>query len=275
MKPPLKWAGGKRWLAPLLKPVFDHYQNHRWCEPFAGSAALAFIYEPTSVYLNDNLPPLINFYSCLTMGQMDQPLPSLTDTEYYQCRQEFNRHNSGTNASLFYMLNYAGFNGLYRVNSKGQFNVPYGGERKIPHLDIPNYARLMQDWILTCHDFRRALEMTELTHQSQFIPSCIAYIDPPYDDGFTDYSGQFSWKDRIELIEILSKASFPLVYSERATNRVCEVLYDHGPNGFEWLEIEGPRRISADGDRTPAKEVLAFRNIDGHVMEAVNKLIHG
>jgi DNA adenine methylase len=129
---PLKWAGGKRKLVPKIKELFNRFEC-RLVEPFVGGASIAFGLDPTIALLNDTNEKLINFYHQLQLGfTIDQQL--LNEKEfYYLCRTEFNSKLSDKKleAELFYYLNRSCFNGLYRVNNSGGFNVPFGQYKTI------------------------------------------------------------------------------------------------------------------------------------------------
>ncbi|MCS6873029.1 MAG: DNA adenine methylase, partial [Anaerolineae bacterium] len=90
-------------------------------------------------------------------------------------------------------------------------------------------------------------------------PDDFVYADPPYDVEFTSYSaGGFSWDDQRRLADWLSAHTGPVLLSNQATARIIELYEAHG---FQLRYFEAPRRISANGDRTPAREVLAYRNL--------------
>jgi len=132
--PFLKWAGGKRQLLPeLLKYIPDNYSHY--CEPFLGGGALLFHLQPQSALVNDINPELINVYKQIR-DNVDKVINSLkrhkTDKAYFydirkQDRTEKYRNFTTTRrASRIIYLNKTCYNGLFRVNSDNQFNVPYG-----------------------------------------------------------------------------------------------------------------------------------------------------
>jgi DNA adenine methylase len=128
----IRWAGSKRQSLPFLHSIFPQ-SVARYVEPFAGSAALFFHLKPKSGLLADINAQLINAFHhvCLTPDEVHQGLHCLSrDSEtYYTLRREFNQqHSTGLrSAVLFVYLNRSSFNGLWRTNLKGEFNVPYGG----------------------------------------------------------------------------------------------------------------------------------------------------
>lgn len=256
LQPPLKWAGGKRWLVPHLKPLFEPHRRRRLVEPFAGGLAVSLGLMPEKALLNDINPHLINFYRWLKRGlKVEIPLQNDPET-YYAHRERFNeliregKAPSKEAAELFYYLNRTGYNGLCRFNKRGEFNVPFGKYKHIPYQrDFTPYKEVFQRWDFTCLDF----EDVPL-HPEDFV-----YADPPYDVEFTEYApGGFSWDDQVRLVKWLVRHPGPVVISNQATERIVELYRDYG---FEIRLLDAPRRIACNGDRTPAKEVLAWRNL--------------
>lgn len=254
LKPPLKWAGGKRWLVPHLKPIWDRFSDRRYVEPFCGGLAVALGLQPARALLNDINPHLVNFYRHVQKGMQPQLAMSNNERLFYKHRTRFNKliQNGGAKsreaAELFYYLNRTCFNGLCRFNKSGGFNVPFGTYKKINYAsDFSPYAQVLRQWEFTNTDVA-AIE----TQADDFI-----YADPPYDVEFTTYSsGGFSWSDQRRTAELLAKHPGPVVISNQATPRIVQLYQDLG---FELSYLDGPRRISCTGDRTAAREVLAIK----------------
>lgn len=254
LKPPLKWAGGKRWLVPHLAPLWREYADRRYVEPFCGGLAVVLGLQPERALLNDVNPHLINFYRHLQSGMHLQIEMRNDEQLFYGHRERFNCliQNGGAQgreaAELFYYLNRTCFNGLCRFNKGGEFNVPFGTYTTINYAtDLEEYAGALKQWEFTSVDVEKvAIDETD------FI-----YADPPYDAEFTTYSpGGFSWEDQKRTAELLAKHPGPVVISNQATDRIVE-LYEE--LGFELSYLAGPRRISCTGDRTAAREVLAIK----------------
>jgi DNA adenine methylase len=117
LRPPLKWAGGKRWLLPHLRPLWEPHSKRRLVEPLCGGLAVAIGLQPTRALLNDISPHACNFYSWLKRGFVIS-LPMRNDAAlYYAYRERFNRliaeggEQSAEAASLFYYLNRTCYNG--------------------------------------------------------------------------------------------------------------------------------------------------------------------
>jgi DNA adenine methylase len=256
VRPPLKWAGGKRWQLPELQPLWASHRHRRLVEPFCGGLAVVTGLLPKRAVLNDINPHVINFYTWLKRGLPIKLAMKNDQAQYYRYRNRFNEllKNGGAAtaeaAGLFYYLNRTGYNGLCRFNSRGRFNVPFGRYVRIPYRrDFSEYRSLFAGWSFTNLDFER-IDVAD----DDFI-----YADPPYDVEFTRYSTEdFSWDDQRRAAEWLSKHRGPVVLSNQATPRIVKLYQDLG---FTLKFLAGPRRISCNGDRTPATEILATRNL--------------
>lgn len=254
LKPPLKWAGGKRWLVPYLTTIWQEHKHRRYVEPFCGGLAIAIGLSPSNALLNDINPHLINFYRQLQHGLETNIEMENDEKLFYSHRHRFNeliRKNQARTAEaaqLFYYLNRTGFNGLCRFNRSGEFNVPFGTYKKISYAtDFHQYQSAFHDWKFTNVD----LESLEF-EQNDFV-----YADPPYDVEFTTYSSNgFNWADQMRTAELLAAHPGPVVLSNQATPRIVS-LYEKLK--FKVSYLAGPRRISCTGDRTAAREVLAVK----------------
>jgi DNA adenine methylase len=257
LRPPLKWAGGKRWLLPYLRPLWAAHRERRLVEPLCGGLAVALGLVPERALINDINPHLINFYRWLQRGlQID--LEMRNDAAlFYAHRERFNalirceQATSAEAAGLFYYLNRTGFNGLCRFNRRGEFNVPFGRYHGITYtVDFRAYRDVFAGWEL----------LSGPTEALQLEPGDFVYADPPYDVPFTSYAKEgFGWNDQVRLATWLARHPGPVVLSNQATPRIRDLYRDLG---FEILLLQAPRRISRTGDRTPAAEVLALRNIE-------------
>ena len=253
--PPLKWAGGKRWFLPHIRPHWEKYSHFRLVELFCGGLAVALGLNPKKALLNDINQPLIHFFKILKKGLSISTSLKNSEEYYYRSRLKFNNllkkdPSSKKLAELFYYLNRTGYNGLCRFNSRGEFNVPFGKYKVINYRkNFLIYKNLFKHWTFSCKDFAK-LNL----HSEDFI-----YADPPYDVEFTKYSKQgFSFADQVRLAEFLTKHKGPVVLSNQATPRIVKL---YKKCGFKLQFLDAPRRISCTGDRTPAKEVMALRNI--------------
>jgi DNA adenine methylase len=256
LKPPLKWAGGKRWLVPVLEKLWRNTKAKRLVEPFCGGLAVCLGLKPEQALLNDVNPHPVNFYKQLQKG-LQVKIALRNERVFYDAhRADFNRiiqgHHRDTKkaASLFYYLNRTGYNGLCRFNQKGVYNVPFGRHERINYQrDFSNYQQTLTQWAFQCGDFETiALEADDFV-----------YADPPYDVEFRQYSaGGFDWSSQERLVAWLGEHTGPVVLSNQATQRVIELYQQFR---FKIRYLDAPRMISCNGDRTKAREVLATRNL--------------
>ncbi len=267
LNPPLKWAGGKRWFVPHLLPHWQLQQHRRLVEPFCGGLAVALGLQPDRALLNDINPHLINFFQQSRRGLISDLVSSDNNTmAYYERRARFNelirnnKHQTVKAALLFYYLNRTGYNGLCRFNSAGLYNVPKGSYKTINYMttaDFAPYREALADWEFRIGDFE----------ELELLPDDFVYADPPYDVPFTQYSKEnFYWKDQVRLAEWLARHEGPVVLSNQATERIRNLYADCG---FTITVLEAPRRINRTGDRTPAQEVLAYRNVEIFTLETL------
>jgi len=256
LRPPLKWAGGKRWQVPHLEKYWRPESGRRLVEPFCGGLAVALGLRPGRALLNDVNPHLFNFYSWLQRGLRIGIEMKYEQALFYRHRATFNdlltrgKSKSKQAASLFYYLNRTAYNGLCRFNRSGQFNVPFGRYAAV------NYRR---DFI----DYRDELAGWKFSNsrfdEVRLKPTDFVYADPPYDVEFTQYAKDgFTWEDQVRTAEWLAEHPGPVILSNQATPRILRLYKDLG---YRIIRLDGPRRISRTGDRSPAKEVLALRNL--------------
>lgn len=208
--PLLKWAGGKRWLADELLLAFPKESN-RYYEPFLGGAAIFFAYRPTQSTLSDTNRELINCYRQVR----DDPEAVLralsrwrnTEKNYYAVRELRPTTHSERAARLLFLTTLS-FNGIFRQNLNGVFNVPYGQKT---HLDPANAAGILaasnalKGSKLIWSDFEKATQNAEAGD--------VVYFDPPYtvahgNNGFVKYNAKiFRWEDQIRLAETAKRLS--------------------------------------------------------------------
>ena len=270
MKPLLKWAGGKRQILPDLISLLPGSWSS-YLEPFAGGLALFSELCSRSLIssgkISDTNPELINFYSVVKKFPADL-IESLVQYRsgnfasfYYSCRAEFNEMRGKNNgrverAALFLYLNRHCYNGLWRVNRKGEFNVPFG---KYANPHIPNHQCIME--------FHRSLESVEIAEQD-FAESSLAakpgdlvYFDPPYSPvsetaNFTDYTaGGFRMKDQERLHRIcvdLDRKGVNFILSNSLSHEMLELFAD-----FDCKRVSARRNInSVAGLRSGHSELI-------------------
>ena len=216
------------------------------------SVALGLL--PKRAYLADLNEHLINFHQWLQRGLVAER-GSFTRNLLFTRPARFNelvrqQQHSPEAATLFYYLNRTCFNGLCRFNKKNEFNVPFGRYKTINYTrDFTRYQPQLATGDIAHHSF----EHTPVQN-GNFI-----YVDPPYDTPFTQYAKEdFTWADQERLVQWLLKYDGPIVATNQATPRALEL---YGDNGFQVQLLAAPRRIACTGDRTPAQEILATKNI--------------
>ncbi len=209
VSPVIKWVGGKTKLLPELLPrVPSHY--HRYYEPFAGGAALFFRLAPRRAVVADSNRDLIGLYATLAadaagvISRLEFHREAHSEAHYYAMRAKWNDDAAlwpaADRAAAFIYLNKTCFNGLWRVNRSGAFNVPIGRYAH-PPICVPSALRAASDVLaraeLRCDDYKAA---TRDARAGDFI-----YFDPPYDPitstaNFTSYSANgFGEHDQREL----------------------------------------------------------------------------
>ena len=210
-EPILKWAGGKRQLLHILLPLVPNYSG-KYIEPFVGGGAMFFALSPQRSILSDCNKELILLYQTISTNPaaVIKELKSYknTEKEYYRARALDWRTLSPVEASArMIFLNKTGYNGLYRVNRKGGFNVPYG---KNQHINICNEDQILRAALalksseIICADYRDILK--EYANYGDFI-----FLDPPYfqvsnKETFLRYtSDKFYEPDQVELAELVNE----------------------------------------------------------------------
>jgi DNA adenine methylase len=213
--PYLRWTGSKRWL------IKDHINNYlpkefnNYHEPFLGGGAMFFYLKANNqsdsrqFYLSDINEELINCYLQIRDNphELIDSLKSFTNTkmDYYYIRGKMFPDDIGR-AARFIFLNRTSFNGIYRVNNKGEYNVPYGNRPNVDFVTeelIISVSNSLQSVRINCLEFEDCLEHIQSED--------LVFIDPPYtvaheNNGFIEYNQKlFSWEDQIRLREFIEK----------------------------------------------------------------------
>ncbi len=262
--PIVKWVGGKRQLMfELLKNMPENY--NRYFEPFIGGGALFFELQPDNAYISDMNEELINLYQ-VVRDNVDELIADLqkhdiTKEYFIEIRnidrtEEYKNWSDIQKASRFIYLNRTCFNGMYRVNSKGEFNVPFGHYKNPRILDennLINCSNLLQRTEIKHADFSEILKKVE---KGDFV-----YFDPPYvplsetssftsytKDGF-DLDMQFKLRD---VCDELDSMGVKFLLSNSDTKLVNE-LYEN----YNIKKVFASRQINANADgRGKITEVL-------------------
>lgn len=212
MEPFLKWAGGKRWLIPKIKDQIPEFRTYY--EPFLGSGALFFALSPKSAVLSDANPELINCYrqvrnQCRSVIKILKQFKQ-NKRSYYSIRKKFNFEKDLIKKSAYFIyLNKMCWNGLYRVNRMGKFNVPIGKHLSTEYKffdeeHLLSASRLLKKAELLCGDFEDSVK--QVRSKKDFV-----YFDPPYitthlKNGFIKYNSVlFNQSDELRLSELADK----------------------------------------------------------------------
>jgi len=261
MKPFLRWAGSKRQLLPELKK-FIPTSFKRYVEPFAGSACLFFDIAPQASILGDINSELINTYRAIRnnwqeVAQALETIPPGRESYYNLRCLPLEHFSPQERAARFIFLNRFCFNGLYRTNTSGQFNVPYGGDRsgKLPtRADLKMVSGLLNRAMLLPNSFQETLQLVK---RGDFV-----YMDPPYakkrERSFTEYSATGfgdkelcllrSWMERLRDSDI----KFVVTYADCPESAVLS-------KGFHSCRVKARRCISGFvGSRGHVWDVIIY-----------------
>lgn len=269
-QPFLKWAGGKRQLLPEIRKYIPK-QFSTYYEPFVGAGAVLFDLQPKKAVINDINKELVNVYTVI-QHQVDELIQDLKKHEnnkeyFYQIRDldrkpAYQQLSPVKRASRIIYLNKTCYNGLFRVNSQGQFNVPFG-RYKNPQIvneevlkAVHHYLSVNQVSILNV-DFAKAVESASA---GDFV-----YFDPPYDplsdtSSFTGYSMDgFTRESQLRLRDLcveLDKRGCKFLLSNAATNFIKEIYTE---KNFQLKLVSATRNInSVASKRGKIDEVLVM-----------------
>lgn len=210
-RPFFKWAGGKNW---FVNQEYDRLplQYNRYIEPFLGGGSVFFYMNPEQAILSDINDELINAYICLR-DEFESVYRNLhthqikNSKEYYYVIRSRRTRTNATSAARTIYLNKACFNGIYRVNRDGGFNVPYGKVKNVifDKHDLHDSSIALGNVEILCQDFEETIDLAE---RDDFI-----FCDPPYavlneDNRFVSYTANlFSWNDQVRLSLALNRAA--------------------------------------------------------------------
>lgn len=261
MKPFLNWAGGKRWLVSRHADLIAT-PGHRLVEPFVGSGAVYFHLEPSQALLSDANKDLIEAYVAVR-DEPDAVLDSLRthqrhhDSDYYYRMRASRPRKTATRAARLIYLNRTCFNGLYRVNLKGVFNVPKGSKESVilPDDDFNGWSRMLKTAELVAQDFQATVDTASAGD--------VVYADPPYTvqhnmNNFVKYNEHiFSWQDQVRLASCLHAATQRgvRIIISNADHPSIRKLYE--ASGWRQIAVERHSRLAASADhRRPTTELI-------------------
>ena len=273
-KPFVKWAGGKRQIIDKLKKCLPEEFN-TYYEPFIGGGALLFELSPKKAVINDSNEELMNVYRVLCNEEKFKKMchtlnhyeTNHSEEFYYEIRNKdrnkksFNRLADYTRAARTIYLNKACFNGLYRVNSKNEFNVPFGKKKKVNTYEgsnlitVSNYLT-MNDIKILCCDFEEAVKDAK---KGDFI-----YFDPPYDSDtstFNSYTETGFDKDEqrrlAKVFKELDQRGCYVMLSNHNTKLINELYKDYNIH-----HIEAKRNINSNGKKRGKVEEVIITNYE-------------
>jgi DNA adenine methylase Dam len=256
-------VGGKSQLAQKIKELLPESYN-RYYEPFLGGGAVLLELNPKEAYVNDINSELINMYIQvredvesviwhLRIFDHDHDICEDKKAYYYMMRAVFNKYRgekSTMQAARFIYLNKHCFNGLYRENSKCEFNVPFNGKLTGGSFDaehLREVSKQIHDVMFTTGDF------TDILHLPEAGDFC--FFDSPYDESFTDYTGKgFSEFDHRRLANKFKELSDKGVYcmlTNHDTPLIRELYKD-----YNIKVIDVRRSINRNGNDRKGKEVI-------------------
>lgn len=277
-KPFVKWAGGKGQLLETFKEYYPKQLKDgkisRYVEPFVGGGAVLFDilqnYEINEAYIFDVNKELINVYNViknnvehliLMLSKIEEKYKKLSEEErkvfYYKMRDEYNNYIEFDvkKAAYFIFLNKTCFNGLYRVNSKGEFNVPFG-DYKNPKIcdaeNLYNVSLVLSKVKIFCSDYKKSIDFID---EDTFV-----YFDPPYrpiskTSNFTSYN-EISFDDnaQIELAKFYKETSETgayLMLSNSDPKNIDENdnFFDELYKDFNIFRIKAKRYINSKADK--------------------------
>ena len=279
-KPFVKWAGGKRSIIDKLISLSPEKYN-TYYEPFVGGGAMLYELQPKKAVINDYNSELMNVYECIKdenkfanmCSELNKHETNHSEDYYYKIRdldkdkKKFDKLADYKRAARTIYLNKACFNGLYRVNSKNEFNVPSGKKTKVNTYDGPNLGIIhcllnFFDIKLLSTDFEEAVKNAK---KGDFI-----YFDPPYDSDTTTFNsytengfGKEEQKRLAEVFKDLDKRGCYVMLSNYNTSLIKE-LYE----GYNFNYVEAQRKIGASAkNRGKVEEVIITNYINDEKIE--------
>ena len=263
--PFLKWAGGKRWLvkSQFLPEIGSFF---RYLEPFLGSAAMFFHMRPASALLSDINPELIETYKVIkesaqsVLEVLYEHQAAHNNSYYYKIRESLPQ-NPAERAARFIYLNRTCWNGLYRVNRAGKFNVPIGTRSKVV-LEYDNLEKIADALLhaeIQVLDFKESIPVAE---KGDFL-----FVDPPYtvqhnNNNFIKYNETiFRWSDQVELCDLLFSArnrGVKIVLTNADHDSIRELYRGFGT----YIQAERKSLLAASASRRCAtSEAIFLANI--------------
>lgn len=240
-EPFVRWAGGKKWLIPHILSIVGDLHIEHYHEPFLGGGAIYFSMEHSKKsYLSDANSQLINTYIQVRDNPEElieyfKTFPN-TESDYYRIREEITRDNTVENAARFLYLNQTSYNGLYRVNRNGRYNVPYGFRKNWDYDPerIRSASLQLQNARISTGDFE--------INKYRIKENDLVFLDPPYtvshnNNGFIAYNQKlFSLDDQYRLkkfIEYIKSQGAYYILTNAAHETIREIFLTQGDRIIE------------------------------------------
>lgn len=231
----IRWAGGKSWLVPYVKELIEGLEYNNYFEPFMGGASIFFSMDnPHQSYLSDVNSELVNTF-CAVRDNPRQIITHLRnfnsdEDSYYQIRSE-NPKWKYKSAARFLYLNANSFNGIYRVNSQGQYNVPYGKKEKTVNCArLIEVSKKLKNVDIQCRDF---FDIRDIIGEGDLV-----FLDPPYtvsnnnNEYFIQYNQRlFSLEDQrrlATLIEHIVDQNAWFILTNAYNQTIYEIFHNTG-----------------------------------------------
>lgn len=268
--PVVKWVGGKRQLLHAITPLLPR-QMELYCEPFLGGGAVLFSIRPSTAIVNDLNGDLIAVYETIR-DDVDALIDDLkrhqNTPEYFYALRDMDRDKAAyramskvARASRLIYLNKTCFNGLFRVNSAGEFNAPFGRYKNPNIVNEPGLRAVNAYLSTSCVTFHSEDFADTLDRVGE---GGFAYLDPPYDPvsdtaGFTGYSKDgFDRDQQLRLkrcCDRLTRRGVRFLLSNSATDFIRELYRD-----YEIFTVTAKRAVNADAGGRGAVEEVLIRN---------------
>ena len=290
LKSPLKWAGGKSKLMKKIEEAYDinfrwNSENYTYIELFGGGgSSWLFVlqnYHPKRVIVNDINPNVINLWRCIQCNpkelcdEMDSIISNYLSfdwdgrKEYFlNLRKEFNDKKdylTGTNidirmAAEVLFLNKTCFNGLWRTNSKGEFNTPFGKPtnlNRVPNIydknNIMKLSELIEDVEFFCCDYKDVIG-------DDVIGDVMIYMDPPYRGTWSEYSKEaFGEQEQIELSYYMKELNDRGFYVIQSNSKCDDGFFEEHYKEFEIKILDGVQRNIRPTAERKVQEILIYK----------------
>lgn len=266
--PFVKWAGGKRQLLPQIKERMPEKYNHYY-EPFVGGGAVIFELLPINARINDVNKALMNVYKQIcnasesflkAVNKLDAEIWEDGKAYYYFLRERYNdklmkAEYDAELAALFVFINKHCFNGLYRVNGKGLFNVPYNNSRSasVDEKAIVETSKYLKGVIIMDGDFEEACESAE-REDFIFIDSPYAPLNPASFESYTKEG--FDIESHIRLAKLYDELTVRGCYC-MLTNHNTKLINElYGGKGYKIDVVSVKRMINSDATNRVGQEVI-------------------